>query len=99
MFAVAGGHTPDRVLEVGEVFEGFQHHRIAAYLGDAGVQAGLARRLVIHKLVDVQVGHDRTAEAVEGVATALPAFHFFGVFEPKVFGERDAARIQQIAVF
>jgi hypothetical protein len=59
---------------------------IAANLGDAGIKARLASRLVIHKLVDMQIGHQRAAEAVEGVAAALPALHLLGVLKPEVFG-------------
>ena len=99
LFAVAGGHTPDRVFQVVEVAQGFEHCGISPDFCHARIQAGLTRRLKVHKLVDQHAGHSGAIDLVKGVLSLLPAFNALAVGGPKVGGQRHRARIQQIAVF
>ena len=82
-----------------EIAQGFEHCRIATNFRDAGVQAGLAGRLEIHKLVDQHLRHGGAIDFVKRVLALLPALNFLSMGGPKIGGQGHRARIQQITVF
>ena len=84
LLEIAGSDPPGGVLEMVEVLERAKHRRLAADLGDTGVQAGLARRLEIDELVDQQARHDRAADAVKGMLPLLPAFDRLAMLAPEI---------------
>src|SRR5688572_1428226 len=97
LLAVARGDAPHRVLRVRIVAQRLDHRHAPGSFLDQRVQRTLAG-FVVDELVQVQLRHQRSADAVVGVAILLPRLDVAPVRIPEILGQGPHAGVEEVGV-